>query len=969
MNRFQILAGHLARRAARKLVQFYFPRIEVFHRERLPGSGPILFVANHPNSLIDPVIVGIATQRPVHFLAKAPLFQTPALGPLMAAVGMLPAFRGVDDRAQVGRNLETIDLAASFLATGESVGLFPEGKSHDALKVDKVRSGAARMALQAFCKGATALQIVPLGLNYESKDRFRSGVWVCVGQPITLGTWLSGQLPEAPQTIRALTAEIDRHLKEVVIHLNEEEWQPFVDDLESLLPVGSPENDEPFAGVRQRKRLAEAINFFLEADRPRAEEMAQRIEAHRLRLEQAGCDLRSPNLCQRGWALGREFFQRALAIFPAFIPAFLGAAHHLFPFLLVRTLARKFSPPGQMTISLARLLIGLPVYFGWYLLVWFLLDGYFVSWVAWTWTLLMPFAGVFALNFFRGASREAHYWAGALALQFRPKLLNELRREHAALRDRLEMMAADYRKAVGAGTLAPVLGSPRKTGLRLWSAAAAGVFLLLIISALIFRFEHAPAIVKPGMNWAAATPGALQTRLERDERALEQIVVELESLDRRARALQSEFASGKRSFYRESDTDAIRQLLLPYLNSRTALLRIIWTYQNYDEIAFPRLQLRAFLDAYAAGAALFQASSSFVADFGKTPQARRKLNEAEPRWGIPAGVLDMVERNLSSASTRQMLARADAQYEARRANFRRLGLAGPPFDKFHETIRRARERRAGDSAAVAKSSAGDLVSGATFLPKEAATQARDFFYAWIGDTKIREPRAGRSLVGPEQLLRLRRVLKPGDILLERRNWFLSNAFLPGYWPHSALYVGTEQDLIAMGLDRDPRVAPHWAEFIKRDETGRAHVIVESVSEGVVFSSLEHSIGGADSAAALRPRLSPEKLRECIARAFSHLGKPYDFDFDFFSEDKLVCTELIYHTYDSELHFNLVPVLGRKTMPAIELVRKFAQERGKPEAELDFVAFLDGSESAGRARFASERAFIQTTSRPALTWLQ
>ena len=206
-------------------------------------------------------------------------------------------------------------------------------------------------------------------------------------------------------------------------------------------------------------------------------------------------------------------------------------------------------------------------------------------------------------------------------------------------------------------------------------------------------------------------------------------------------------------------------------------------------------------------------------------------------------------------------------------------------------------------------------------------------------------------------------------MLERRNWFLSNAFLPGYWPHAVLYVGTPEDLRRMGLMNDPRVEKHWREFIKRDETGHEHVIIESVSEGVVFSSMEHSIGGGDSAAAVRPRLDQARIRESIARAFSHVGKPYDFDFDFFTTDKLVCTELVFRSYDGDIQFPLVEILGTKTMPAIEIVRKFSNERGQSNAQLEFVAFLDGDEKKGRARFVDENVFIGTLRRPALTWLQ
>ena len=167
--------GSLGRRFARALARFYYSTIQIDGAERIPARGAVLFVANHANSLLDPVVIGIAAARPVHFLAKAPLFQVPVFGRILFALGMVPAFRASDDSSQVGRNVESLSRAAQFLARGEAVGIFPEGKSHDALQLEQVKSGAARMALQAIEAGAE-LTIVPLGINYERKERFRSVV-------------------------------------------------------------------------------------------------------------------------------------------------------------------------------------------------------------------------------------------------------------------------------------------------------------------------------------------------------------------------------------------------------------------------------------------------------------------------------------------------------------------------------------------------------------------------------------------------------------------------------------------------------------------------------------------------------------------------------------------------------------------------------------------------------------------------
>src|SRR6185369_10430422 len=123
--------GGFARSCVRRILRLYYPRIEVEGSERIPAGGAVLFVANHPNSLMDPALIGFTAQRPVHFFAKAPLFEVPVFGSLMYALGMVPAYRGQDDRAQVKRNLASLDFGASHLRNGEVVGIFPEGKSHD----------------------------------------------------------------------------------------------------------------------------------------------------------------------------------------------------------------------------------------------------------------------------------------------------------------------------------------------------------------------------------------------------------------------------------------------------------------------------------------------------------------------------------------------------------------------------------------------------------------------------------------------------------------------------------------------------------------------------------------------------------------------------------------------------------------------------------------------------------------------
>jgi hypothetical protein len=239
----------------------------------------------------------------------------------------------------------------------------------------------------------------------------------------------------------------------------------------------------------------------------------------------------------------------------------------------------------------------------------------------------------------------------------------------------------------------------------------------------------------------------------------------------------------------------------------------------------------------------------------------------------------------------------------------------------------------------------------------------------IGNTRIREPRDGKPLLSPASLEQIRSQVKPGDILLERQNWYMSRAFMPGFWAHAAIYVGTPEEIKRLGLEDHPWIKPHLAQFKAKSSKGKIYCILEAVPDGVRMTTLEDCMGIADSVAVLRPKISEEQIREAIAKGFSHLGKAYDFEFDFFTTDKLVCTELVYRCVQPSIRFDLVEVLGRKTLPPTEMARKFATEMQSKKPELDLVLFFEGNEIKGIAEQKNAAAFADTVNRPSLTWLQ
>ncbi|MFV8751874.1 YiiX/YebB-like N1pC/P60 family cysteine hydrolase [Nannocystaceae bacterium ST9] len=254
---------------------------------------------------------------------------------------------------------------------------------------------------------------------------------------------------------------------------------------------------------------------------------------------------------------------------------------------------------------------------------------------------------------------------------------------------------------------------------------------------------------------------------------------------------------------------------------------------------------------------------------------------------------------------------------------------------------------------------------------------------WMGDTRIR--RVGWYLIDEELWGPMEQELEPGDIMLSRKNWYLSNVGLPGFWPHAILYVG-DHDKFAAYFD-DPEVLAwvaqvsgeaidlptwlsreypaEWLQFTTLEE-GQPYRVIEAISEGVSFSPMDHVVG--DYVVALRPKLDKLSKAQAIVAAFGYLGRPYDFDFDFATDHALVCTELVWRAYrpatgKSGLELPLVEMAGRPTLPANDIARFYVDEwESGGETQLEFVYFIDAIERERRAVVSSEEEFRTTPER-------
>jgi len=250
-------------------------------------------------------------------------------------------------------------------------------------------------------------------------------------------------------------------------------------------------------------------------------------------------------------------------------------------------------------------------------------------------------------------------------------------------------------------------------------------------------------------------------------------------------------------------------------------------------------------------------------------------------------------------------------------------------------------------------------------------------------------RIGTYLITKEQQEQMDTQLLPGDILVSRKNWHLSNAGLPGFWPHAILYVGTKEkidscfddDQVRKWLKEITGEDISFAEYLARTYPRRWKKytigpgeeplrVIESIKPGVIMNTLSHAAG--DYIAAMRPRLTKKAKAQAIVAAFSHLGKPYDFDFDFATDHALVCTELVWRSYrpaenKKGLSIALEEIGGRKTLPANDIVKCFAEEFGTETQQMDFVYFIDASEKEQKTFVSDESEFLKSCKRKRWTF--
>jgi len=407
------------RAAARFWVWFFFKALDARHPERVPATGPVLLCINHPNNLIDSLAVGVLVRRQLHFLATASLFRPPLVGRMLRAAGAIAVYRrqdvagpeGLPEDAPASRNVDAFAAVAQAFRAGRVVAIYPEGTTHAEARVQRLKTGAARLALAFDAERPGELAVIPVGLTFEARKSFRARVLVSFGHRVPIPAWRQAYREDPVKAVLALTEHLQTAMENEVVSVARLDEARLLRALEAIYRDELARQVTESRGialrevdpVRLSRSIVAAIGFYRARQPERVAVLWQRIEAYQALLARyrLGDDSVRGRLARVPARRRLDASWRAVAGFPVFV---YGALVNILPYLLPRWLARRTArkETDYATTRLLASVVAYPLFWG--LETW-LVGRLAGGRVAAAFGLSLPLSGLIAYRYLVGAGR------------------------------------------------------------------------------------------------------------------------------------------------------------------------------------------------------------------------------------------------------------------------------------------------------------------------------------------------------------------------------------------------------------------------------------------------------------------------------------------------------------------------------------------------------------------------------------
>ena len=348
------------KRFCRLVVRVFYRRFEVSGEASVPADAGVILCANHVNALVDAVVMQAATKRLVRPLARSGLFSNPVLRPLLKLIGAVPVYRRQDAGSNTARNADSFSRCYQLLAQNECLIIFPEGQSHSDPHLHDLKTGAARIALGAIEANGRAPVVLPVGLMFTSKGRFRGGVLVQYGQPVELD--LPGGLNER-EAVELLTGRIRQGLADVT--LNADSWQDI--DLASRVEKffvfrhGRHRKEKLAQQFRALQRLIDGQRLLLEHEPDRVRALIRQLRMFERLRSCCGIGDYHLTLNYRPALIALYMLRTLFVLLVGFPVALWGVVNSIIPSWLTLHLSRLIAK-GQDQYDTTKILLGIVLF-------------------------------------------------------------------------------------------------------------------------------------------------------------------------------------------------------------------------------------------------------------------------------------------------------------------------------------------------------------------------------------------------------------------------------------------------------------------------------------------------------------------------------------------------------------------------------------------------------------------------------
>ena len=260
---------------------FYFPIYQKGEERFNRKSKPTILASNHPNTMLD--CLNVAERIPwqmTHFLGNANMFQTKFNNWFFSTFFVIPIQRKQDTGNRKFDNKKSFAKVNAFLETGGALFIAPEGGSNIARRLRPLKSGTARMALNAEYENdfQLGLEILPIGQNYTDQTSFRSQLFINVGEPIIVADYKEAYEKDNFEAATKITEELDKRMRALIVDTKDDEEDFFIRKIEKVCQT---ENELPFNEVVYRSQKLIANWRSLQEENPsEAVSLKEKVESY-----------------------------------------------------------------------------------------------------------------------------------------------------------------------------------------------------------------------------------------------------------------------------------------------------------------------------------------------------------------------------------------------------------------------------------------------------------------------------------------------------------------------------------------------------------------------------------------------------------------------------------------------------------------------------------------------------------------